>query len=73
MAHNPVRSAEHWLQRARDAWNHVEHMRDSDARLQMIEIAESYERMAQRAREREERGESLLIPRLKPKGQLSIA
>jgi hypothetical protein len=28
-------------------------MRDHDSRLQMIEIAEGYERMAQRAREKE--------------------
>ena len=51
-------------------------MQDLDARLQMIEIAESYERMAQRARERQERGENLLFPRLKlrePEGQASIA
>ena len=59
MFENPVRSPEHWLQRAKDAWNHVEHMRDPGARLQMIEIAESYERMAQRARERQGRGEHL--------------
>jgi len=52
MAENPVRSPEHWLQRAKDAWHHVENMRDPDYRLQMIEIAEGYERMAQRAREK---------------------
>jgi hypothetical protein len=52
MAQNTIRSPEHWLQRAKDAWHHVENMRDPDSRLQMIEIAEGYERMAQRAHER---------------------
>jgi hypothetical protein len=62
MAQNPIRSPEHWLQRAKDAWHHVENMRDPDSRLQMIEIAEGYERMAQRARERRQRGDNLIGP-----------
>jgi len=53
MAQTSIRSPEHWLERAKDAWHHVENMRDPDSRLQMIEIAEGYERMAQRARERQ--------------------
>lgn len=57
MQHSPIRSPEHWLQRAKDAWHHVENMRDPDSRLQMIEIAEGYERMAQRAREKRLLGE----------------
>jgi hypothetical protein len=69
MSENQFRSPEHWLQRAKDAWNHVEHMRAAHAQRQMIEIAESYERMAQRARKRQERGEDLLAPHLAPKGR----
>jgi len=56
MAQHTIQSPEHWLDRAKDAWHHVENMRDPDSRLQMIEIAEGYERMAQRARERQQRG-----------------
>jgi len=49
-----LRTPDHWLDRAKDAWHHVQHMRDPKAKLQMMEIAESYERMAQRAMAQQE-------------------
>lgn len=46
---------EHWLERARAARQQAEQVNDPVSRQAMLRIADSYERMAARAREREVR------------------
>ncbi len=43
---------EHWLERAEEARTIAEEMRDPQARLGMLAVAEGYERLAARAAER---------------------
>jgi hypothetical protein len=55
MARMPVgllNNAVHWRERAEDARVHAEHLTDPAAKTMMLAIAESYEKLAQRAEER---------------------
>ena len=46
-------TAEHWLERAREAREMAAKMRDGEAKQAMLEIAEGYEKVAKRAEARE--------------------
>jgi hypothetical protein len=46
-------NVKHWLERAEKARVHAELLTDADARRTMLEVAESYEKLARRAAERE--------------------
>jgi hypothetical protein len=50
-------NAEHWHSRAEEARVHAEQTHDANARALMLVIAESYERLAQRAAERNGQGQ----------------
>jgi hypothetical protein len=50
--------AEHWLSRAEETRTIAEIMTDPEARLSMFDIAEGYDRLAERAAERTGRRES---------------
>jgi hypothetical protein len=52
-----INNAEHWHSRAEEARVHAEQMHDAKTRALMLGIAESYERLAQRAAERNGQGQ----------------
>jgi hypothetical protein len=47
-----LNNAEHWRDRAEEARTHAEQLTDPEAKRMMLSIAESYEKLAQRAEER---------------------
>jgi hypothetical protein len=51
-----LRDTAHWKERAEDARRVASTLTDPEARRKMLEIAESYERLAVRAQLRSERG-----------------
>jgi hypothetical protein len=53
-----LEDAEHWLSRAEETRTIAEIMTDPEARLIMFDIAEGYDRLAERAAERTGRRES---------------
>jgi hypothetical protein len=46
-------TAEHWLERAREAREMAAQMKDGDAKRAMIEVADGFEKVAKRAEARE--------------------
>jgi hypothetical protein len=46
-------NAKHWQERAQEARVHAEQLTDPEAKRMMLEIAESYQRFAKKAQERQ--------------------
>jgi hypothetical protein len=51
-----LNNVEHWRDRAEEARVHAEQLTATDARQMMLEIAKSYDKLAERAAERRLRG-----------------
>jgi hypothetical protein len=51
-----LNNVEHWRDRAEEARVHAEQMNDPEAKRMMLEIAKSYDKLADRAAERRLRG-----------------
>jgi len=56
-SHGPINNEDHWRERAKEARALAEKMDDAQTKRTMLDIAESYDRLADRAKQRKAKQE----------------